>query len=145
MALFCHRLSPLPFSRITTSSGQFILIRIRLHFYWRFFLLLLRFNLLFSYSVRRKREASSELITLDGGADALDAVQIVKQPVQTGLKLLANEEFYQEKGSRDSESEEDDHEKGLEQTPDVNKSSKKRNASKKLQGSKYVWNLIFSE
>ncbi|KAL9420826.1 hypothetical protein AB3S75_038405 [Citrus x aurantiifolia] len=86
--------------------------------------------------VRRKREASSELITLDGGADALDAVQIVKQPVQTGLKLLANEEFYQEKGSRDSESEEDDHEKGLEQTPDVNKSSKKRNASKKLQGSK---------
>lgn len=86
--------------------------------------------------VRRKREASSELTMLDDGANALDAVQIVKQPVQTYLKLPANEEFYQEKGGYGSESEEDDHEKGLEQTPDVNKTSKKRKASKKLQGSK---------
>lgn len=88
--------------------------------------------------VRRKREASSELIRLDDGANALDAVQMVKQPVQTGLKLLANEEFYQEKGGYESESEEHEHdqEKGLEQTPDVNKTSKKRKASKKLQGSK---------
>lgn len=86
--------------------------------------------------VRRKREASSELITLNDRANALEAVQIVKQPVQTGLKLLANEEFYQEKASHESESEEHDHEMSLEQTPDVNKTSKKRNASKKLRGSK---------
>lgn len=91
--------------------------------------------------MRRKRKASSELTMLDDGANALDAVQTVKQPVQTDLKLLENEEFYQEKGGHGSELEEDDHEKGLEQTPDVNKTSKKRKASKKLQGSKYVWNL----
>lgn len=90
--------------------------------------------------MRRKREPSSELIRLDE-----DGVQLEKLPLQTGFKLLANEEFENEKGGYESESEEDEGKKVLEYTSDVKKVSKKRKALKKLQGSKYVWNFLFTE
>lgn len=91
--------------------------------------------------MRRKRGASTETIGLDNVANALEDVQTVNQPVHAGLKLLASAEFVKETRGYESEPEDDEHEKSfdalnLEDTPDVNKVSKKRKPLKKLQGSK---------
>ncbi|KAK1554630.1 hypothetical protein Q3G72_014931 [Acer saccharum] len=79
--------------------------------------------------VRKKVGVSAEIDDFDNGLEI--------------VKLLANEEFDKETGGYESEFEEDEHEESLhaldlEDTPVVDKVSKKRKAlnSKKLQGSK---------
>ncbi|TXG57455.1 hypothetical protein EZV62_018768 [Acer yangbiense] len=79
--------------------------------------------------VRKKAGVSAEIDNLDDGPEI--------------VKLLANEEFDKETGGYESEFEEDEHEESLhaldlEDTPVVDKISKKKKAlnSKKLQGSK---------
>ncbi|KAL5762213.1 hypothetical protein ACOSP7_018477 [Xanthoceras sorbifolium] len=86
--------------------------------------------------VRKKGGVSAELEDKVG-----NGLEIVKQSEHAGVKLLANGEFNLETGGYESEHEEDEHGESLdavdlEHTPDMDKVSKKRKASKKLQGSK---------
>ncbi|KAJ8758892.1 hypothetical protein K2173_002671 [Erythroxylum novogranatense] len=93
--------------------------------------------------VRKKSGTCSELVEIDG-VNSLGAVEIVdKQPVPTGMKLLANAEFEKEGGGYESESEEDvpDQEEGP--FPEkkygeqgIVSKKRKRKALKELQSSK---------
>lgn len=67
---------------------------------------------------------------------------VEKQPVNTGVLLLANEEFEKEKGGYESddpdeEFEEDDQGDLLEDIENAEPQNRKRKAPEKLQGSKY--------
>lgn len=67
-----------------------------------------------------------------------------KQPVNTGVLLLANEEFEKEKGGYESddpeeEFEEDDQGDLLEDIENAETQNRKRKAPEKLQGSKYAF------
>ncbi|KAF8015607.1 hypothetical protein BT93_H1200 [Corymbia citriodora subsp. variegata] len=92
--------------------------------------------------VKRKQGSSRDAGKLRDVENALEEIEFVeKQPLQTGLKLLANEEFEKESGGYESESEDDEcgHSHGSlnkEDTSNNNAVSKKRKASKKLGGSK---------
>lgn len=92
--------------------------------------------------VKKKQGTSRDTIKPRDVEDALEEIEFVeKQPVQTGLKLLANEEFEKEAGGYESESEEDEHGQSHgslneEDMSNNNVVSKKRKASKKLGGSK---------
>ena len=101
--------------------------------------------------MKRKEGALSEIALLDDGTDAIEVEEIVeRQPMNTRMKLLANEEFEKETGGYDSDSEED----GPDQLEDLfpvenpsdngsNRRSKKRKLSDKPQSSKYVFFLHF--
>ncbi|XP_030545044.1 coilin isoform X1 [Rhodamnia argentea] len=92
--------------------------------------------------VKMKQGTSRDTAKLHDAENTLEEIEFVeKHPVQTGLKLLMNEEFEKETGGYESESEEDEcgqshgclNEKD---TSNSNAVSKKRKASKKLKGSK---------
>ncbi|CAB4264262.1 unnamed protein product [Prunus armeniaca] len=95
-------------------------------------------------SVKRKGGTLSEIALVDDGTDSLEIEEIVeRRPLNTGIKLLANEEFEKETGGYESESEEDEpyHLEDpltVEDAPETSSSrrSKKRKLSKKPQSSK---------
>ncbi|RXH72170.1 hypothetical protein DVH24_033708 [Malus domestica] len=95
-------------------------------------------------SVNRKEGTLSEIALLDDGTDAIEVEEIVeRQPMNTRMKLLANEEFEKETGGYDSDSEEDGSDQledlfPVENPPDngSNRRSKKRKLSDKPQSSK---------
>lgn len=101
------------------------------------------------YRVKKKQGTSRDTAKLRDVENALEEIEFVeKQPVHTGLKLIANEEFEKETGGYESESEEDacgqSHGSlNEEDASNSNAVSKKRKASKKLVGSKYVLNPIY--
>ncbi|XP_030475021.2 coilin isoform X2 [Syzygium oleosum] len=91
--------------------------------------------------VKKKQGTSRDTAKLRDVENALEEIEFVeKQPVHTGLKLIANEEFEKETGGYESESEEDacgqSHGSLNEEDASNSNVSKKRKASKKLVGSK---------
>lgn len=84
-------------------------------------------------SVKKKGGRSTNIVKVGDTTEEPEIVE--KQPLHTGVPLLANEEFEKEAGGYRSESEENE-----EQSEDtgVNAISKKRKASRKLHSSKYV-------
>lgn len=103
------------------------------------------------HSVKRKGGTLSEIALVDDGTDSLEIEEIVeRRPLNTGIKLLANEEFEKETGGYESESEEDEPHQledplTVEDAPETGSSrrSKKRKLSNKPQSSKYVFYLIY--
>ncbi|XP_050120364.1 coilin-like isoform X1 [Malus sylvestris] len=95
-------------------------------------------------SVKRKEGALSEIALIDDGTNAIEVEEIVeRQPINGGMKLLANEEFEKETGGYDSDSEEGEPDQvedilPVENAPDTgsNRRSKKRKLSDKPQSSK---------
>ncbi|VVA13303.1 PREDICTED: coilin [Prunus dulcis] len=95
-------------------------------------------------SVKRKGGTLSEIALVDDGTDSLEIEEIVeRRPLNTGIKLLANEEFEKETGGYESESEEDEPYQledplTVEDAPETGTSrrSKKRKLSNKPQSSK---------
>ncbi|CAL8994125.1 unnamed protein product [Prunus brigantina] len=95
-------------------------------------------------SVKRKGGTLSEIALVDDGTDSLEIEEIVeRRPLNTGIKLLANEEFEKETGGYESESEEDEPYQledplTVEDAPETGSSrrSKKRKLSNKPQSSK---------
>ncbi|GMI87741.1 coilin [Hibiscus trionum] len=82
-------------------------------------------------SVKKKGRKSTEIIKADSDLNYLEDLKVVERlPVDTGVKLLANEEFDKETGGYESESEED------ESTPVENIVLKKRKARDKLPSSR---------
>lgn len=67
-----------------------------------------------------------------------------EQGVVKGVQLLANKEFNKETGGYQSESEEDEDADAVENTSGGNALSKKRKASERLGGSKYVHSLFLT-
>ncbi|PKI77112.1 hypothetical protein CRG98_002615 [Punica granatum] len=92
--------------------------------------------------VRKKERSSTGTPRLGSGKNSVKALQVVeKQPVNTNLQLLANEEFIKETGGYKSESEEDKDEpsadrNNVENAANEDAGSKKRKASKKLKSPK---------
>ncbi|XP_038704428.1 coilin-like isoform X2 [Tripterygium wilfordii] len=91
--------------------------------------------------VKNKECTLSEIVMVGDEGNHLDLEIVEKQPVATGVQLLANDEFQKETGGYESESEEDEHEESVdafavESNPDEKKVAKKRKASRKLQSSK---------
>ncbi|KAK9276142.1 hypothetical protein L1049_005673 [Liquidambar formosana] len=90
----------------------------------------------------KKKGKSSDIIKVRDRTNSLEIEEIVeKQPVVTGVKLLANEEFDKEIGGYQSEPEDDEEDQSedtlpVENTLGENAVSKKRKASRKLQSSK---------
>ncbi|KAB2609828.1 hypothetical protein D8674_037173 [Pyrus ussuriensis x Pyrus communis] len=95
-------------------------------------------------SVKRKEGALSEIALIDDGINAIGVEEIVeRQPINGGMKLLANEEFEKETGGYDSDSEEGEPDQledilPVENSPYTgsNRRSKKRKLSDKPQSSK---------
>ncbi|XWS22673.1 hypothetical protein CRYUN_Cryun29cG0056200 [Craigia yunnanensis] len=95
-------------------------------------------------SVKKKGGKSTEIIEVGNGLNSLEELEIVEQsPVNTGVKLLANEELNKETGGYESEPEEDEQELKqlenqvlVESTPIENIVSKKRKARDKLPSSR---------
>ncbi|GMH31110.1 hypothetical protein Nepgr_032953 [Nepenthes gracilis] len=92
--------------------------------------------------VKRKGDKLSATVnTIEGARISKEEDIVEKQPLITGVKLLANEEFQKETGGYHSESEEDEDEEQdgalhVEKNTNINTLSKKRKASKKLESSK---------
>ena len=94
--------------------------------------------------MKKKGRKSTEIIEVGNGLNSLEELEIVEQsPVNTGVKLLANEEFNKEIGGYESEPEEDEQElkqlenqARVESTPIENMVSKKRKARDKLPSSR---------
>ena len=97
-------------------------------------------------SVKRKGDTLSEIAMIEDGTNFSEVEEIVeRQPVITGMKLLANEEFEKEEGAYESEPEEDEPDQledilPAKTAPDMN--SKKRKRSNKPESSKYGFYLI---
>ncbi|KAK9934555.1 hypothetical protein M0R45_021694 [Rubus argutus] len=91
-------------------------------------------------SVKRKGDTLSEIAMIEDGTNFIEVEEIVeRQPVITGMKLLANEEFEKEEGAYESEPEEDEPDQledifPAKTAPDMN--SKKRKRSNKPESSK---------
>ncbi|XP_021293448.1 coilin isoform X2 [Herrania umbratica] len=91
-------------------------------------------------SVKKKGGKRTEILKVGDGLNSLEELEIVEQPpVNTGVKLLASEEFDKQPGGYESEPEEDEqelepleNEEHVESTPIQNIVSKKRKASEKL-------------
>lgn len=94
--------------------------------------------------MKKKRGLSTDIIRVDDGRKAIEVEEVVeKQPVQAGVKLLADEEFEKETGGYQSDAEEGEPDKlednlPVDDSPEKKTVSKKRKASKKLKRSKYV-------
>ncbi|XVE85180.1 hypothetical protein DITRI_Ditri17bG0070900 [Diplodiscus trichospermus] len=95
-------------------------------------------------SVKKKGGKLTEIIGVSNGLNSLEELEAVEQlPANSGVKLLANEEFNKETGGYKSEVEEDEQELELlenqaqvESTPIENTVSKKRKAKDKLLSSR---------
>ncbi|XP_021818506.1 coilin isoform X1 [Prunus avium] len=95
-------------------------------------------------SVKRKGGTLSEIALVDAGTESLEIEEIVeRRPLNTGIKLLANEEFEKETGGYESESEEDEPYQLEDPLPvedatetGTSRRSKKRKLSNKPQSSK---------
>lgn len=91
-------------------------------------------------SVKRKGDTLSEIAMIEDRTNFIEVEEIVeRQPVITGMKLLANEEFEKEEGAYESEPEEDEPDQledilPTKTAPDMN--SKKRKRSNKPESSK---------
>ena len=95
-------------------------------------------------SVKKKR--SGDIARLTDGRRYFEVEEVAEEePVNGGMKLLANEEFEKESGRYRSDSEEGEPEKleDIEETPKKTV-SKKRKASKKLTRSKYVMETYYN-
>lgn len=91
-------------------------------------------------SVKKKGVRSTNIVKVGDTTEEPEIVE--KQPLHTGVPLLANEEFEKEACGYQSESEENEEQSEdtmpLENSAGVNAISKKRKASRKLHSSKYV-------
>lgn len=137
----CYRLlNPPPFSGIKILSGQFTLLLSKYAVLFG-----VRIFIFFSvHSVKRKGGTLSEIALVDAGTESLEIEEIVeRRPLNTGIKLLANEEFEKETGGYESESEEDEPYQLEDPLPvedatetGTSRRSKKRKLSNKPQSSK---------
>lgn len=91
----------------------------------------------FPCSVKKKKESLLEIVREDSEENVYNAIEVEERPqFRPGEMLLANEEFQNETGGYESESEEDEVEEEAEEFVPEKKTSKKRKASSKSLSSK---------
>lgn len=90
--------------------------------------------------MKKKGSKSSNVLKVTDKNGVAEEQGIVK-----GVQLLANEEFNKETGGYQSDSEEDEDADAIENTSGGNALSKKRKASERLVGSKYVQQSVSDE